>query len=64
MSPVWFLLVTLCAAGGTECNDYVVDGGMTFADCKAAVVEFPAKPSLYSLRCERGDVVRESSRKK
>lgn len=60
---MWFLLVTLCSINpgqlASGCNDYIVDGGLSFADCREAVAAFPEKPSLFSIRCERGEKVEE-----
>lgn len=61
MITSWFLIVTLCAVDinkpGHDCDDYVIDGGMTYTDCRDALGTFPEKPGLYSLRCDKGESV-------
>lgn len=58
---MWFLLVTLCSINpgqlADNCNDYVIDSGLSYIDCRDAIAQFPFKENLFSLRCDRGEEV-------
>lgn len=58
MITSWFLVVTLCSATtgpATRCDDHIVDGDLTYTDCRGFLSTFPEKPGLYSLRCDKGE---------
>lgn len=59
MIALFFLVMTTCDVNaGTmadNCNDYILDGGFTFADCQKAMQAQPYRTDLYSLRCDRGE---------
>lgn len=52
----WFLVMTLCTAGGNACNDYVVDGGLSFRDCQTQALTVKDRADMFSLRCDKGEI--------
>ncbi|EDH5974046.1 TPA: hypothetical protein SI882_004397 [Salmonella enterica] len=62
MAGLWFFVVTMCGAVGadnmaSDCHDYVIDAGISYDDCRAAVATYPGRIGLYSVRCDRGEAV-------
>ncbi|WHM53169.1 hypothetical protein XAP3_0072 [Xanthomonas phage XAP3] len=56
LTGLWFLVVTLCPMGNDNlCQDFIVDGDMSYQDCRKSVAEYPFSEGMYSLRCDRGE---------
>ena len=59
MASVWFLVVTLCTvnpgAMASDCDDYVIDGDLSYTDCIQSIAQFPEKAALFSISCKRGE---------
>lgn len=59
MTSVWFLVVTLCTANPgalvTDCDNYVIDSGLSYSDCIKSVSQFPEKAAVFDISCKRGE---------
>lgn len=57
---IWFLVITLCTVGpagvSDTCDDYIVDRGMSYSDCTAAVNAAPYKADMFAIACQKGEV--------
>lgn len=62
MITAWFLIVTMCGVDtnkpGSECDDYIVDGGLNYMDCRNSLARVPEKDGVYSIRCEKGEIAK------
>lgn len=61
LTPAFFLVVTVCVAqpdAGTDfCDDYIIDGDMSYTDCQQELASKPFDDKIFSIRCDRGGVV-------
>lgn len=58
MVELWFLVMTLCPLGNSnDCHDYVLDSGLSYSDCVAALPKEAIKKEIYAVACMRGEVV-------
>lgn len=59
MASVWFLVVTLCTVNpgalASDCDDYVIDSGLSYSDCIQGIAQFPEKAALFAISCKRGE---------
>ncbi|QPB12538.1 hypothetical protein [Providencia phage PSTCR9] len=56
MVGLWFLVMTLCPIGNSnDCHDYILDEGMSYADCVAALPKESVNRDIYAVSCTRGE---------
>lgn len=59
MASIWFLVVTLCTVNpgalASDCDDYVIDSGLSYSDCIKSIAQFPEKAALFAISCKRGE---------
>lgn len=64
LSPAFFLVVTVCVAqpdaGSDFCDDYLIDGNMSYSDCQKELASKPFDEQVFSIRCDRGEIVEET----